>query len=206
MTLKEIFEKNECDKAKHKYHMLYEEDFSPVQNDEINILEVGIWKGTSHQSWLDYFPNANVYGIDIFTRMKESDVSVLKNPRMHFGIADSTDKHAIRILLHAWKTKFDIIIDDGMHTPDANRKTFENLIPYLKDGGHYYIEDVWPLDVMHPSLWNHHWIKKKSEEFTLEKFEELKKTLTTHGIVFCHDFCHLSKMHDSYIMKVVKNV
>ena len=38
--------------------------------------------------------------------------------------------------------KFDLIIDDGLHTMEANLRTLEIVFPYLKDGGIYVIEDV----------------------------------------------------------------
>jgi hypothetical protein len=36
---------------------------------------------------------------------------------------------------------FDIIIDDGLHHPDAQRRTFAVLRPYLTARGVYVIED-----------------------------------------------------------------
>ena len=55
MSLKEIFIKNKCDKAtKHRYYELYQQDFDKFKNDQINILEIGTFKGESTQSWLDY--------------------------------------------------------------------------------------------------------------------------------------------------------
>ena len=61
MNLKEIFIKNKCDKAtKHRYYELYQQDFDKFRNNEINILEIGTFKGESIQSWLDYFPQAKM--------------------------------------------------------------------------------------------------------------------------------------------------
>ena len=54
MNLKEIFIKNKCDKAtKHRYYELYQQDFDKFKNDEINILEIGTFKGESKQSMND---------------------------------------------------------------------------------------------------------------------------------------------------------
>ena len=44
------------------------------------------------------------------------------------------------------KIKFDIIIDDGLHTSEGQRLTFQRLFEFVKPQGAYYIEDVWMLD------------------------------------------------------------
>ena len=43
------------------------------------------------------------------------------------------------IIKNAWgkHIKFDFIIDDGAHYPEANRLTFENCYPFLKKNGTY---------------------------------------------------------------------
>ena len=69
MSLKQIFIKNKCDKAiKHRYYELYQQDFDKFKNEEINILEIGTFKGESTQSWLDYFSKAKIYTADTFER------------------------------------------------------------------------------------------------------------------------------------------
>ena len=36
----------------------------PFRDDLFNILEIGTWKGASVASFLNYFPQSNVFGID----------------------------------------------------------------------------------------------------------------------------------------------
>lgn len=77
--LEELFNKYGCDKAvKHNYHTVYEPEFDTIRNESINILEVGVFKGDSVRAWLEFFPNATIYGIDIFTRVKPEDIDVLQ--------------------------------------------------------------------------------------------------------------------------------
>jgi cephalosporin hydroxylase len=38
--------------------------------------------------------------------------------------------------------EFDMVIDDGLHTMEANLETLKIVFPYLKKGGVYVIEDV----------------------------------------------------------------
>ena len=49
-------------------------------------------------------------------------------------------------------------MDDGAHWPEANRLTFKHLSPFLKEGGKYFVEDVWPFDIMDFSDYSHPWI------------------------------------------------
>ena len=42
---------------------------------------------------------------------------------------------------------FDIIIEDGLHTFEANKCFFENSIHKVKRGGIYIIEDITNIDL-----------------------------------------------------------
>ena len=165
---------NECDKVQHTYVQgTYERDFVEFRAEKINLLEVGIWMGTSHQSWIDYFERALVFGIDIFSRMTPATVPVLKNPRMFWAEGDSTDKASVDRCIDEMEDQvqetiggFDVIIDDGKHTPEANARTLTNLWPYLKSGGFYYIEDVWPLNKMtKEERNNNNWLRSHPEDY-----------------------------------------
>ena len=80
--MRKLFDKYECDKGwKHEYEKVYEPDFEALKEQPINILDIGIWKGASMEAWLDYFPNATVYGIDIFTRVTPEEVPALSKHR-----------------------------------------------------------------------------------------------------------------------------
>jgi hypothetical protein len=64
--LEQIFKKYKTDKYDHYYANLYEEIFSHLRDNKINILEIGVFFGLSHLSWNEYFTKAEIYGIDIF--------------------------------------------------------------------------------------------------------------------------------------------
>jgi ubiquinone/menaquinone biosynthesis C-methylase UbiE len=160
-----LFNKAGCDKAeKHHYHTVYGPEFDTLRNEPINILEVGVFKGDSIKAWLEFFPNANIYGIDIFKRVKPEDIKVLNNDRVKYLKCDSTNIAVRDQIKKEWpRIRFDIIIDDGLHTPDANAKTLHNLFPLLKKNGSFYVEDVWPLDIMTTKEMQHWWVQKHLE-------------------------------------------
>ena len=147
MNLRDLFDKYNCDKAKkHSYDEVYGPEFEAIREDQINVLEVGIFRGESMRAWLDYFPNATIYGIDIFTRLDPSDISdVLDHERVAWVKADSLITKIEDVFPGV---EFDIVIDDGMHTPRANMLTFKNIVGSLKEDGAYYVEDVFPRDTM----------------------------------------------------------
>lgn len=202
-SLETIFRENMTDKYDHHYHEVYNAFFESRRNERLNILEVGIWKGLSHKAWLEYFPNAQVFGIDIFSRIMPKDVPILKHPRMHYLVGDSTNPEIKEQIRREWKgIKFDIIIDDGLHTPDANRKTFENLMMFFSDKFEYYIEDVWATWKMDEKELKHRWLESKKEEFTSNKTNALIFTLKSRFNVVEYDLRKKSGKPDSYLLGV----
>jgi hypothetical protein len=113
--LQNLFDKYQCDKSsKHSYHTVYEKEFEAIREEPINFLEIGVFKGQSLQAWLDYFPNATFYGIDIFTRVDPKDIPVLQNKRVKWIRADSTKTNIRELIPTVWSDiEFDIILDDG---------------------------------------------------------------------------------------------
>ena len=206
--LRDLYRKYNSDKGDrgknaHHYYLEYEQEFMKKRNDPINILEVGIFKGTSFDAHHEYFPNANLYGIDIFTRLQPRDVPALQKDRVDYIKADSLDPATPKRIENIWGVQFDFIIDDGLHTPDANRITFENLIPLLKDDGIYYIEDAWPLHIMTSKEMSDPWIRAKQDRYTTDKMGKFMKSLDPYRVGEI-DLRGVSGRPDSYIFKVRK--
>jgi len=199
--LKQLFDKHGVDKStKHNYHEIYEPKFAPLKNKRINILEIGIYKGHSLQAWLDYFPYAKVYGIDLFKRVAMEDVQVLNEKRCQAIRGDSTNIATTELVKKQWpNVKFDIIIDDGLHQPEANAKTMHNFFPLLKENGMYFVEDVWPLDIMGGKEWDHHWIRKGSEAYNMLKWSIFAKELEGKTVTR-YDNRKATREGDSYII------
>lgn len=125
------------------YIDLYEKYFSELRDKKLNLLEIGIDRGGSLKMWLDYFYNANIFGIDIEDK---SHFGWPKNNRCETTIGNQGDKE---FWANYTKEKnFDIIIDDGSHQPHHQEISLECLWPVLNAGGIYVIEDL------HCSYWN----------------------------------------------------
>ena len=195
MNMIELFKKHSCEKIWHNYSELYEADFEHLRKKNINILEVGTFRGESINVWLDYFINADIYTIDTFERVHPTALPMLNNIRVKYAVLDSTSKECYDYFKKL-NVKFDFIIDDGLHTPDGQRKTFENLIEFTDT---YYIEDVWNLDKV---SMNHQWIKSHAQDFTHEKWNQLLESIGKYRVTH-HDW-RSKKKQDSYILKIEK--
>lgn len=198
-----LFNKYGCDKSsKHKYHTVYEPEFDTIRNEPINILEVGVFKGDSIRAWLEFFPNATIYGIDIFKRVSAQDIDVLQHERVKWLKGDSTNIAIREQIKKQWpRIRFDVIIDDGLHTPDANAKTLHNLYPLLKKTGKYYVEDVWPLDKMTSAELSHWWLQKYPERYNILEMNKFLKELDSKQVQR-FDLRKETGEPDSYIIRV----
>ena len=113
---------------------LYEKYFEPFRYLKINILEIGVENGDSLRIWREYFPNANICGIDI----AKKDF-IIKNTDILMG--DQSDPKFLKLLIDKYKN-FDIVIDDGSHQSKHIIESFKYLFPHLNFNGLYVIEDL----------------------------------------------------------------
>ena len=133
MTLNEIGLNYGTDKATyHNFLNFYEQKIEHLKNEQINLLEIGFLNGNSIKTWLDYFPNGEIYCIDII------DVD-FTHERFHFTKISQEDKNLVEIYKDEF---FDIIIDDGSHITSHQFKSLEYLWSKLKYSGIYIIEDL----------------------------------------------------------------
>jgi hypothetical protein len=137
-TLDELGLKHGTDKASngHGYLEFYESYFSPLRNNPISVLELGVYNGASLKTWEDYFPRAEIIGVDILPSCKR-----LERDRVKIELADQSNvEHLTRVALaHG---PFDIIIEDGSHLWDHQITSLRTLFPFLKDNGLYIVEDL----------------------------------------------------------------
>ena len=105
-------------------------------NLKSNMTENGI-PGASHRVWRDYFFNAQIYGGDIDKKV------LFEEERIKTFYLDQLDTSSIKSMWENIEVEnFDIIIDDGLHEPEANYNFFVNSFHKLKNNGVFVIEDV----------------------------------------------------------------
>jgi hypothetical protein len=137
-TLREIGLRSGTDKITHhrydKFYTLFLEKFRA--RADAAMLEIGLDYGKSLKMWLDYFPLAFIYGIDIRNSYE--------GPRQKTFLADQSDIQALqRIATSEVKHPVFLIVDDGSHLPEHQLTSFNYLFEHLLEpGGIYIMEDI----------------------------------------------------------------
>ncbi len=140
----------------HYYSRFYHTLFEPVRTQPLKVFELGLGTnnvdissnmgahgkpGASLYAWSKYFSDADVYGADID---KECLFDHYKY-RIKTFYCDQTNREVIQEMWNNEELKdiqFDILIEDGLHEPFANKIFFEESIHKVKPGGVYIIEDI----------------------------------------------------------------
>jgi len=126
---------NPPSKLGHTYGDSYDEIFELFdRNEKISFLEIGIQKGGSLLAWKDYFPNANIYGVDIVDNI----LPEYRRDYFTYIISDIKDNTVIEQFNDIM---FDIIIDDGSHYLDDVIFVVNTYLNKLKNNGVLIIED-----------------------------------------------------------------
>jgi MycE methyltransferase N-terminal len=126
----------------HWFTPHYDRHFRDLRNEVVRVLEIGIggysgsWGGGSLKMWKRYFPRGLIYGLDVF------DKSDLDEPRITTLRGDQNDSDQLVVLAERYGP-FDIVIDDGGHVNEHVLTSFRTLLPHVRPGGFYVIEDLW---------------------------------------------------------------
>ena len=129
--------KYNTDKIQHRYLEVYDPMFSEYLDRDINLLELGILQGGSLLLWKDYFPKAQIFGVDL-----NAPEQLNSEDRIKVFSGMQQDKNFLTSVANNVPGGFDIVIDDASHIGDLTRTSFWHLFEnHLKPGGVYVIED-----------------------------------------------------------------
>ena len=183
--------KDDIIKSWNNYTTFYYSIFNEIKDKKLRIFELGL--GTNNinipsnmtiygkpcasiYGWMEYFPNSLIFGGDI-------DKEILINDeRIKTYYCDQQNPEIIKEM---WNNKdlednFDIIIEDGLHTFNANVCFFENSIHKLKSGGYYIIEDIVITE-------KHLFINKINNEWKIKYPEYIFNLVEIPSLVNIHD-------------------
>lgn len=118
----------------HQYIHVYEALLEPIRSRVRNVLEIGVWDGDSLKMWRDYFDKAQIYGVDITDKSDK----LANESRINFIHRDAYSDEAV----NAYKTKFDVIVDDGPHTLQSQIYCANKYSELLNENGILIIEDI----------------------------------------------------------------
>jgi hypothetical protein len=139
--------------AYHNYTAIYSGLLGKLRDRPLRIFELGLGTnnpklassmgvnglpGASLRGWRELFPYALVYGADI-----DRDI-LFEEDRIKTFYCDQLDSVAVSDL---WSQPvlqggFDIIIDDGLHTFEANISFLDGSLEQLRPGGIFVVEDI----------------------------------------------------------------
>lgn len=150
-VLKKILDRYGSDKANnHDYHHLYGAILKNPLGVE-NIFEIGLGTnnidvisnmginarpGASLRAFREYCPKAFIYGADVDQRI------LFEEERIKTFFVDQTSPETFNSLLAQIPNNFDLVIDDGLHSPHANVASLEFGLKIIKVGGWVVIEDI----------------------------------------------------------------
>ena len=122
----------------HSYIDEYETLLAPYR-ERCSFMEIGLAYGLSVAMWEDYFgSDCTLTGVDI-----DLVFDTAAFPRWDFIQADATTQDFVDSL---GNQRFDVVIDDASHDPQAQIATLGLLRPRMNPGGLYIIEDILWLD------------------------------------------------------------
>ncbi|WP_426956111.1 class I SAM-dependent methyltransferase [Muricoccus radiodurans] len=140
-TLDQIGRRADTDKSSkiHDYLNFYESFLHPLRDEPATVLEVGVFKGSSIRMWAEYFTRATIIGADI--NLKRHTLGDHLADRIKLVRVDQGSAADLTGLGKAYGP-FDVIIDDGSHRWDHQILTVQTLLPFVKGGGFFIMEDL----------------------------------------------------------------
>ena len=144
----------------HGYQDVYARVLSHIRGRNVRLLEVGIGvadphapsgmekdhrAGASLTGWAHYFAGSEIHGADVDRRaLVDTDLY-----RTHY--VDQRDPTTLGGLGRELGAPLDVVIDDGLHIPEANANTVTAFLPFLSPDGVLVVEDILP---EFDSLWH----------------------------------------------------
>ena len=136
----EVSKQGLTDKASyHAYENFYPKLFSQIGiGHKRNILEIGTGAGGGLKILSQIFPNDCIFGLDHNYKILEIDTKAL-----NISLLPAL-KQTSRKIRNFLPNDLVLVIEDASHQYKDSMKTFEIIEPFLKYGGIYVIEDVYP--------------------------------------------------------------
>ena len=158
---------------------LYEQYLAPLRTQPVRMLELGIHQGASARAFARYFDAGRVVAIDLVVPTLDTS----SYPNLMLLRCDQRD--ALRLgeisAEHA-PDGWDIVIDDASHIGEYSLESFNALLPRLKGGGLYLVED-WCTGYWEPAQWG-----DGSKPLPPEPYDIEPSARMYHRRIRSHDF------------------
>jgi cephalosporin hydroxylase len=101
--------------------------------------------GASLRAFREFQKNCSIYGADFDKRI------LFKENRIQTFFVDQTNVKTFKNLQLKIGSNFDLMIDDGLHSPNANLNSLYFFLKNIKVGGYAVIEDI---NINTEPIWN----------------------------------------------------
>lgn len=128
----------------HRYTITYEKILKKYKKSNPVIVEIGIndtrFPGGCLKFWDIIFDQMEYYGFDIV----DCSHLAFNTDKIKIFRGDQNNKNNLLEFVYKFNLpdRIDFIIDDGSHYSEHILTAFEQLYPFIKDGGTYFIEDL----------------------------------------------------------------
>ena len=149
--LRDLFNLYGSDKATaHNYYLIYSSIINELENPK-KIFEIGLGTnnmdvvsnmgkngkpGASLRAFRDYINDSHIYGADFDRRV------LFEENRIKTFFVDQTDPKTFLDLTKKIDSNSDLMIDDGLHSPNANLNSLLFFKNKVRKGGYIVIEDI----------------------------------------------------------------
>ena len=191
--LRDLAARHGTDKLQHGFIDVYEPHFAPRKSSIHTLVEMGVLFGSSIKMWRDWLPQSKIIGIDNFsgimgawrrngrgrpipnhTKFLMEANAGLHGDRVVVMDRDLSSKPGLQRVvadLQAY-APLDVIIDDASHSNHDQLTGLASMLPLLRPGGLYVIEDI------HTSLENGYDLPPGSPETALQVLQRFNRTST----------------------------
>lgn len=161
------------------YLSVYEMLFSHKRAHVFNVAEIGVDGGGSLVMWRNYFPMANVVGMDISPKPD----ALNGQERIEHRQIDSYTEDAVEMIKTGWDNLgWGLIVDDGPHHLSTQEYFCANYPKLLSPTGTAVVEDV--QDISH--------------------FEHLQKALPPEFVGVGVDLRHVNGRYDDLLFVITR--
>lgn len=150
---------DKCPQVGHNYTPVYYKLLKRKRETVKKVLELGIgsretmqWVPNHYQTgasllmWRDFFPNAQIYGVDRDPR------TIFQAERIKTFLLSTARVSNLQWLIEQIGSDIDLVIDDGPHNERFQLQTAWTLLPILKKNCVYILEDVNRPDIVKEQL------------------------------------------------------
>jgi hypothetical protein len=121
----------------HQYAFFYDKYFKDIKNHELNILELGSWKGGGAAAFSFFFKKSKIYSGDLYP-----DIFNFYSKRITNFKIDTSSEHSINKFVEKNNLEYDIIVEDAGHFLKDQIISLFLLFKTLRSNGTFVIEDL----------------------------------------------------------------